>query len=245
MSSPAILEPVAPLPDQQPIIDCRRVSKAYRLGGSSVEVLADVSLRVRAGEVVALRGPSGSGKSTLLNILGCLDRPTSGRYLLGGRDVSALTRADQAWVRLHFIGFVFQSFNLVARSSALENVGLPLQYAGMPRKQRDERARQLLEQVGLGNRADHLPAQLSGGQCQRVALARALACAPRLLLADEPTGALDSRSGHEVLQLLLSLQRRQGLTVVLVTHDPSVAAVADRQVHLLDGRIVEHEERAA
>jgi putative ABC transport system ATP-binding protein len=223
------------------MIDIEGLHKDYRLGDTTVEVLDGVHLQMHAGEVVALRGPSGSGKSTLLNILGCLDRPTAGRYVLGACDVSALNRTAQAWVRLHFIGFIFQSFNLVARATALENVGLPLSYAGVSRKQRDERAGALLAQVGLGDRLAHLPAQLSGGQCQRVAIARALACSPKLLLADEPTGALDSRSGAEVLELILTLQRQQQLTVVLVTHDPAIAALADRQVHLLDGKVVEGE----
>ncbi len=234
-----------PTTSDPPMVELTQLRKEYRLDGEAIEVLGGVDLRIRAGEVVALRGPSGSGKSTLLNILGCLDRPSSGRYVLGGRDVSALSRVAQAWVRLHFIGFVFQSFNLIARASAVENVALPLYYAGVPRKRREELAGDLLEQVGLSNRATHLPSQLSGGQCQRVALARALACGPRLLLADEPTGALDSHSGAEVLDLLLRLQRRQRLTVVLVTHDPAVAAVADRQVRLLDGHVVEAEEHAA
>ena len=227
------------------IVDARDLHKVYRLGDTAVEILAGVDLQIRPGEVVALRGPSGSGKSTLLNILGCLDRPTTGRYELGGFDVSALTRAAQAWVRLHFVGFIFQSFNLVARATAVENVSLPLYYAGVARKRREESARALLEQVGLGDRARYLPSQLSGGQCQRVAIARALACGPRLLLADEPTGALDSRSGAEVLELILNLQQRQQLTVVLVTHDSSVAKVAHRQIHLLDGRIVEAGAQAA
>jgi len=230
---------------EPPIVDLRGLHKTYTFGESAVEVLCDVNLRIGAGEVVSLTGPSGSGKSTLLNILGCLDRPTAGAYRLGGRDVSGLSRPAQAWVRLHFIGFIFQSFNLIARASALENVGLPLYYAGVLRNRREELARDLLDQVGLGDRFDHLPSQLSGGQCQRVAIARALACGPRLLLADEPTGALDSRSGAEVLELLLRLQRRQGLTVVIVTHDLAVARRADRQVHLLDGHVVEGQERAA
>jgi putative ABC transport system ATP-binding protein len=227
------------------IVDAQGLCKAYRMGGEDVGVLAGVDLQLRAGEVVALRGPSGSGKSTLLNLLGCLDRPTAGRYVLAGCDVSGLSRAAQAWVRLHFIGFVFQSFNLIARATAVENVGLPLYYAGVPRKRREDVARHLLEEVGLADRATHLPSQMSGGQCQRVAIARALACNPRLLLADEPTGALDSRSGAEVLELMLDLQRRQRVTMVLVTHDSAVAKLADRQVHLLDGRIVETEMQAA
>jgi len=227
------------------IIDARGVHKSYKLGDRLVEVLAGVDLQVRAGEVVALRGPSGSGKSTLLNILGCLDRPSAGRYELGGCDVSALGRAGQAWVRLNYVGFVFQSFNLIPKATALENVALPLYYAGVPRKRREEQALALLAEVGLERQAAHLPSQLSGGQCQRVAIARALACGPKLLLADEPTGALDSRTGAEVLELLRALQCEQQLTVVLVTHDPSVAQIADRQVHLLDGRIVDAAARAA
>ena len=227
------------------IIDARGLRKCYEHAGGTVEILAGVDLQVRAGEVVALRGPSGSGKSTLLNILGCLDVQSAGQYELGGCDVSALGRAGQAWVRLHYVGFVFQSFNLLARATALENVALPLYYAGVARRPREEQARGLLAQVGLDGRATYLPAQLSGGQCQRVAIARALACGPKLLLADEPTGALDSRTGAEVLDLLLSLQRREHLTVVLVTHDPSIAKVADRQINLLDGRVLETGAEAA
>jgi putative ABC transport system ATP-binding protein len=231
-------EPRAP-EDDVPLVDVRGVDKDYRMAAAPFRVLSDVSLEIRPGEVVALQGPSGSGKSTLLNILGCLDRPSAGLYRLGGYDVSALSRAAQAYVRLHFIGFVFQSFNLIARATALENVGLPLYYRGVSRRERAAVARELLARVGLGRNLDHLPSQLSGGQCQLVAIARALACDPKLLLADEPTGSLDTRSGGEVLDLLLSLRRERLLTVVLVTHDPAVAAIADRRIHLLDGRIVE------
>jgi putative ABC transport system ATP-binding protein len=237
--------PTSPVATRPLVVDARGLRKHYFLGKSAVEVLVGVDLTLGAGEVVALRGPSGSGKSTLLNVLGCLDRPSGGRYILDGTDVSELSRAAQAWVRLHVIGFVFQSFNLIARSTALENVALPLFYAGVPRPAREKVARDLLAQVGLADRAHHLPAQLSGGQCQRVAIARALAGHPRLVLADEPTGALDSRSGGEVLELLLDLQRREGLTLVIVTHDAAIAARADRQVHLLDGRIVDPEVRVA
>lgn len=231
--------------DGPSIVDARGLGKTYHMGPDQVEILKGVDLRIRSGEVVALRGPSGSGKSTLLNLLGCLDRPTSGRYELGGCDVSRLDRVAQAWVRLHFIGFVFQSFNLIAHATALENVALPLSYAGVARRPREGIAREWLGRVGLSHQAGHRPSEMSGGQCQRVAIARALAGRPRLLLADEPTGALDSRTGAEVLELLLDLQRREGLTVVIVTHDPSVAARADRQVHLLDGRVVEAEARVA
>jgi macrolide transport system ATP-binding/permease protein len=231
----------APATDDLPLIEVANLRKSYPLGDQLVPVLNQVDLQVPPGQIVALQGPSGSGKSTLLNILGCLDRPTSGRYRLGGCDVSTLGRQAQAWVRLHFIGFVFQSFHLIAHATALENVALPLQYAGVERKQREARARALLDQVGLGDHGRHRPAQLSGGERQRVALARALACRPRLLLADEPTGALDSRTGLEILQLLLALQRQEGLTLVIVTHDDRVAALAHRRIRMLDGRIVDGE----
>jgi ABC-type lipoprotein export system ATPase subunit len=223
------------------MVDLRHVRKQMGTGDGRVTILEDVTLQVHPGELVALTGPSGSGKSTLLNILGCLDRPSGGEYRLGGSDVSSLTRVEQAWVRLHFIGFVFQSFNLLPRATALENVGLPLYYAGVPPDRRREIAASLLARVGLTDRATYLPSQLSGGQCQRVAIARALASRPGLLLADEPTGALDSRSGAEILSLLLELRRAQQLTIVLVTHDPGIAAQADRRIRLFDGRIVDGE----
>jgi putative ABC transport system ATP-binding protein len=210
-----------------------------------VPVLAGVNFSVDQGHVVALRGPSGSGKSTLLNILGCLDRPSSGAYLLGGSDVSALNREEQAWVRLNYLGFVFQSFHLLPHATALENVILPLYYTGRNRKRAEQSGLALLERVGLAHRVDHRPAQLSGGERQRVAIARALINNPRLLLADEPTGALDTKSGAEIMQLLLELQRERGMSIVLVTHDPKVASAADRQVFLLDGRVVNEEEALA
>ena len=183
--------------------------KTYELGPISVPVLRGVDLTVAEGEVVALMGPSGSGKSTLLNILGCLDRPTSGEYILGGRDVSTLDRDEQAWVRLHYLGFVFQAFHLIGDNSVLENVALPLYYAGLTPKERIERAKALLDRVGLSDRLDHRPNQLSGGQRQRVAIARSLANSPKLLLADEPTGALDTKTGEEVLALLARAARRE------------------------------------
>lgn len=221
-----------------PIVELEKVEKTY--GGSLLDtpILRGVDLVISAGEVVALTGPSGSGKSTLLNILGCLDRPTAGRYRLGGRDVSGLDREEQAWVRLHYIGFIFQSFHLVHDLTALENVALPLYYAGVGRAEREARAAALLGRVGLGSRLDHRPHQLSGGQCQRVAIARSLACRPRLLLADEPTGALDSHTGRDVMSLLGDLHREGGITIVLVTHDPQVAGFAQRRVAMLDGVIV-------
>ncbi len=224
-----------------PIVELEKVEKVYAGAGQNAPVLGGIDLVVTYGEVVAITGPSGSGKSTLLNILGCLDRPTKGRYRLGGRDVSGLDREEQAWVRLHYVGFIFQSFHLVNDSTALENVGLPLYYAGVPPAERNARATALLQRVGLGDRLDYRPTQLSGGQCQRVAIARSLACQPRLLLADEPTGALDSRTGRDVMRLLGELHQDGGITIILVTHDPQVAAFADRQITMLDGLIVADE----
>ena len=220
------------------IVKTERVRKVYQEGGVPLPVLAGVDVAIEYGEIVALRGPSGSGKSTLLNILGCLDRPSSGRYWLGGRDVSTLDRTAQAWVRLHYIGFIFQTFHLISHSTALENVALPLHYAGVPRESAHAEARRLLTRVGLEHRLDHRPNQLSGGQRQRVAVARALSCKPRLILADEPTGALDTRTGHEILDLMLELHKEQNLTLVLVTHDPAVASVAHRQIEIRDGLVV-------
>ena len=227
------------------VVRTEKLSKVYNEGGAPLRVLIDVNVAIEFGEIVALRGPSGSGKSTLLNILGCLDRPTRGRYWLGGRDVSSLDRTAQAWARLHYIGFVFQTFNLIAHSTALENVALPLHYAGVPRELAQAQARVLLERVGLGERLDHRPNQLSGGQRQRVAVARALACKPRLILADEPTGALDTRTGQEILGLLLELHAEEKLTLVLVTHDPAVASVAHRQIEIRDGRVVNESRSSA
>jgi putative ABC transport system ATP-binding protein len=220
------------------IVETAGLTKIYQEGGAPLPVLVGVDVQISFGEIVALRGPSGSGKSTLLNILGCLDRPTRGRYWLGGRDVSALDRTAQAWVRLHYIGFVFQTFHLIAHSTALENVALPMHYAGVQKAAALEKARGLLARVGLEHRLDHRPNQLSGGQRQRVAVARALACNPRLILADEPTGALDTRTGQEILGLLLELHAEQNLTLVLVTHDAAVAKVAHREIEIRDGRVV-------
>jgi putative ABC transport system ATP-binding protein len=226
-----------------PVVEIRDLHKVYSLGQGTPEVavLRGVSFTIEAGEIVALMGPSGSGKSTLLNILGCLDRPTQGHYILGGRDVSTLTRSEQAWVRLHYLGFVFQGFHLLPDSTVLENVAMPLYYAGASPKERARRATELLERVGLGDRLEHRPSQLSGGQKQRVAIARSLANNPKLLLADEPTGALDTKTGEEVLKLLGDLHRETGLTIMLVTHDAEVADFAQRTVRVRDGLVVDRD----
>ncbi len=220
------------------IVEAQSIGKEFP--NMTVPVLDEVSLTVESGEIVALRGPSGSGKSTLLNILGCLDGPTRGSYSLGGRDVSTLSRREQAWVRLHYIGFIFQSFHLIADHTVIENVTLPLYYAGLSRPAREARARELIERVGLGHRMRHRPSQLSGGEKQRVAIARAIAAQPRLLLADEPTGALDTRTGTAVMDLLLELHAAGSLTLIIVTHDPEVADFCHRQIFLRDGKIVTH-----
>ena len=225
-----------------PLIHIRDMHKLYGAGENQVPVLRGVDITIEAGEIVALMGPSGSGKSTLLNILGCLDRPTRGAYMLGGRDVSTLSRSAQAWVRLHYLGFIFQSFHLLADSTVLENVAVPLFYAGVSREEREARAMKLIERVGLKERVGHRPSELSGGQRQRVAIARALVNNPKVLLADEPTGALDTKTGVEVLELLKELHQETGLTMLLVTHDEEVAEVAHRTIYMRDGRVVPREE---
>ncbi len=212
------------------------VTKIYRMGDVEVRALRGVSLTVEAGSFTAIMGSSGSGKSTLMNILGCLDRPTSGRYLLDGRDVSRLSVNELAEMRNRSLGFVFQNFSLLARTSALENVELPLIYAGVPARERHRAALESLTRVGLAERSDHKPNQLSGGQQQRVAIARALVNKPRILLADEPTGALDSRTSIEIMALIQELSR-SGITVVLVTHEPDIAAYASRVIVVKDGQI--------
>jgi ABC-type lipoprotein export system ATPase subunit len=219
-----------------PIVEATGIRKEFP--NMTAPVLDDVSIRVESGEIVALMGPSGSGKSTLMNILGCLDGPTRGSYFLGGRDVSTLTPRERAWVRLHYLGFVFQSFHLIADHTVLENVTLPLYYAGLDRHEREARAVELIERVGLGHRLGHRPAQLSGGEKQRVAIARAVSGKPRLLLADEPTGALDTKTGNEVMELLLELHQLRALTLIIVTHDPEVAEFCHRKIFLRDGEIV-------
>ncbi|MGZ9159698.1 MAG: ABC transporter ATP-binding protein [Candidatus Limnocylindrales bacterium] len=220
----------------RPIISLERVSRVYDMGRVAVPALDDVSLGVEPGEFVAIVGPSGSGKSTMMNILGCLDRPTHGTYRLAGTAVADLDDDGLARLRSRSIGFIFQSYNLLPRTTALDNVAAPLLYQGVGRAERVRRARAALERLGLGDRVDHEPTELSGGQQQRVAVARALVTEPALILADEPTGNLDSHAGAEVITLLRELHRA-GRTIVLITHDADVAASADRQVHLLDGRI--------
>jgi putative ABC transport system ATP-binding protein len=217
-----------------PLIALDHVSRVYRSTHLEVPALRDVNLTVADGEFVAILGPSGSGKSTLMNILGCLDRPSSGSYLLDGRSVAELNDDELAELRSRAIGFVFQSYNLLPRTSALENVATPLLYQGVGRKERLERAQVLLERLGLGDRMRHEPSELSGGQQQRVAIARALVTNPRLLLADEPTGNLDTASGHDVMAILADLHK-SGMTVVVITHEPDIAAHAHRQIHVRDG----------
>lgn len=225
------------------MIFLHQVHRHYRMGPTVVRALDGVDVRVDSGEFVAITGPSGSGKTTLMNIIGCLDQPDSGEYHLNGDAVEDLSPDRLARVRNRSIGFVFQNFNLLPRLTALENVEVPLVYGEMPRTERHERARLMLERVGLGDRADHRPNELSGGQRQRVAIARALATNPAILLADEPTGALDSTTGEEVMELFQDLNR-EGATIVLVTHEQAIAAHASRAIHILDGRVVNGEDRS-
>lgn len=220
----------------EPIIRLENVSRVYDTGKVQVPALLDVDLEVADGEFLAIVGPSGSGKSTMMNILGCLDRPTSGRYILDSNPVDELDDDGLAYLRSRSIGFVFQSYNLLPRTSALENVAAPLLYQGVSRKERLRRAQAALERLGLADRVGHVPSELSGGQQQRVGIARALVTEPALLLADEPTGNLDSHSGAEVLELFKDLHSL-GRTIVLITHDLDVAQAADRAVHLRDGRL--------
>jgi putative ABC transport system ATP-binding protein len=227
-----------------PLIALQEVGKVYRMGEVEVAALREVSLSIMEGEFVAIMGASGSGKSTLMNLIGCLDRPTSGRYHLAGQDVSQLSRNELATIRNRLLGFVFQSFNLLSRTSALDNVALPLQYAGVPYRERYRRAEEALRQIGLGDRLRHHPNQMSGGQQQRVAVARALVTKPKLILADEPTGNLDSRTSNEIMALFQELWR-SGITILLVTHEPDLAAYASRVIAMKDGRVLSDEHREA
>jgi putative ABC transport system ATP-binding protein len=221
----------------KPVIRLENVFKTYDLGEIQVQALRGVSLEVREGEFVAVMGPSGSGKSTIMNILGCLDRPTKGRYFLDGVDVSGMTKTELARIRNRKLGFVFQQFNLLSRTSALENVELPTVYAGISPDERAKRAMEALTRVGLADRAGHHPSQLSGGQQQRVAIARGLVNRPSILLADEPTGNLDSRTSVEIMEILQTLNDEQGLTIVLVTHEPDIAQYAKRTLLFRDGKL--------
>ena len=221
------------------LIDCRDVWKIYRVGAVEVPALRGVTLRVQRGEFIAILGSSGSGKSTLMYILGCLDRPTSGSYLLDGRDIGSASADELAEIRNRKIGFVFQSFNLIPRTSALENAQLPLFYRGLTLSEQRVRAAAALARVGLSGRESHYPTQLSGGQQQRVAIARALVSIPSILLADEPTGNLDTESSREIMRILQGLNRDEGITVILVTHNQEIANHAERTIRIRDGKILE------
>ena len=219
-----------------PLVEVHDLRKNYQLGETEVHALRGVSVSIKPGDFVAIMGASGSGKSTFMNILGCLDKPTSGRYLLEGTDVAALTKKELARIRNQKLGFVFQGFNLLGRTTALENTELPMLYSRTNKNDRERRAREALAQVGLGDRADHFPSQLSGGQQQRVAVARALVNQPKMLLADEPTGNLDSRTSVEVMEIFQKLNE-EGLTIILVTHEPDIAQFAKRAIVFRDGQI--------
>jgi len=224
---------------QHPIIQIQGLHKYYVMDGVQVHALRGIDLEVVRGDFLAITGPSGSGKSTLMHILGCLDIPDQGSYRLNGKDVTQMDADALATLRNREIGFVFQSFNLLPRTTAIENVETPLIYAGIGRKERRERAAELLQRMGLGDRLYHLPSQLSGGQQQRVAIARALIISPALLLADEPTGNMDSRTSHEIMEVFCRLNREQGLTILLITHEPEIAARAGRSLTLRDGLLEE------
>lgn len=225
------------------IIEMKNICKDYIQGKMVVPVLKNICFQMEEGEYVAIMGPSGSGKTTLMNIVGCLDQATSGSFWLDGQEISSCTENQMSDIRLNKVGFVFQNFQLLPRQSALENVALPLTYAGIPKKERRERAREALERVGLADRVDFKPTQLSGGQKQRVAIARAMVNRPKILLADEPTGALDSRSGRQVMELFHELNK-EGVSILMITHDAEIASWASRKVEIRDG-ILEYEEVAA
>ena len=224
-----------------PILELKDICKDYQQGREPVRVLKNINLTVEKGDYLAIMGPSGSGKTTLMNIIGCLDVPTSGRYTLEGRDLKDLSDDDLAEVRNKHIGFVFQSFHLLPKMDALDNVALPLLYADVPLKERRARAEEALKAVGLGERIHFLPNQLSGGQCQRVAIARAIVGNPELLLADEPTGALDTKAGNQIMEIFRRLSG-EGMTIIMITHEPSIAACADKTYRILDGELRTQEE---
>ena len=225
-----------------PILELKDICKDYQQGKEPVRVLKNINLTVEKGDYLAIMGPSGSGKTTLMNIIGCLDVPTSGSYTLEGRDLKDLSDDDLAEVRNRHIGFVFQSFHLLPKMDALDNVALPLLYADVPLKERRARAEEALKAVGLGERIHFLPNQLSGGQCQRVAIARAIAGNPQLLLADEPTGALDTKAGNQIMEIFRRLSD-EGMTIIMITHEPSIAACADKTYRILDGELRTQEEQ--
>jgi putative ABC transport system ATP-binding protein len=237
-SNAAAKSPTGSVTQNIPTIRLDGVHKTYDLGEIHVHALRGVSMEIHPGEFVAVMGSSGSGKSTLMNIVGCLDKPTRGHYFLDGKDVSVLTKTELAKIRSRKIGFVFQQFNLLSRTSALENVELPTIYAGIPIEERERRAEAALKRVGLADRSGHFPSQLSGGQQQRVAIARALVNSPSLLLADEPTGNLDSRTSIEIMDILQQLNEANGLTVVIVTHEPDIAQYAKRALEFRDGKMI-------
>lgn len=219
------------------VVAAQNIVKTYQMGEIAIHALQGITLSVRRSEVVAIMGPSGSGKSTLMNIIGCLDRPTSGEYILDGQVVSEMSDDDLSLVRNRKVGFVFQAFNLLPRATALENVELPLRYSGSSNGLYKQRAKDALAAVGLADRIKHRPNELSGGQQQRVAIARALVNDPAIILADEPTGALDTHSGAEIMDLLLSLNKERGTTVIIVTHAPDIAAITQRAIHIRDGKV--------
>jgi len=228
--------------DKRPLIKLRGVTKVYGAGHAATHALRGVDMDIGDGDLVAVMGPSGSGKSTCLNILGCLDTPTTGTYMFKGVEVGRLDRDQRARLRRHYLGFVFQGYNLLNRTSAIENVELPLVYRGVPARTRRALARRALDAVGLKGREKHAPNELSGGEQQRVAIARAIVTGPAVLMADEPTGNLDTARSHEIIELLAALNRQQGITIVMVTHEPDMAAYAKRIVHFLDG-LVESDKR--
>ena len=223
--------------EEPPLIRLRGVTRIYGEGAAEVRALDGIDLDIERGEFVAIMGPSGSGKSTAMNVIGCLDRPTDGHYLFEGVEIAGLTRDQRALLRRNYLGFIFQGYNLLARTSALDNVELPLIYKGLPREERVARSMQALALVGLKGREHHLPSQLSGGQQQRVAIARALAGDPQVILADEPTGNLDTRRSVEIMELLVQLRAERGLTIVMVTHEDDMAAYAERIIWMVDGKI--------